>query len=172
MATTLYSSFLGAVVRLKKAAAYGQDDLFAGRGGDDEADAAGFGIEVKIGEEEWPRRQLLATEGEMLGMYVSAHPLDGTENLLAANHDTIVDLVASGRRGLGAGPRQRPGRHTSYLRPGAPDTRRVLRGAYGRGSGTARPGVSPHQRAVRQGTRAHHRRSPGRQSPKILMLEQ
>ncbi|MEK0098664.1 hypothetical protein WDA79_09150 [Streptomyces sp. A475] len=31
MATTLDSLFLGAVVPLKKAAAYGQGDLFAGR---------------------------------------------------------------------------------------------------------------------------------------------
>ncbi|GAA3379479.1 hypothetical protein GCM10020367_63180 [Streptomyces sannanensis] len=34
----------------------------------------------------------------MLGMYVSAHPLDGTDHILSANRDTtIVDLVASGR---------------------------------------------------------------------------
>ncbi|MGW6357842.1 hypothetical protein ACWFR5_22375 [Streptomyces sp. NPDC055092] len=42
MATTAHSSFLCAVVPLNKAAAYGQDDLFAGLGGDDAADAAGL----------------------------------------------------------------------------------------------------------------------------------
>ncbi|MFC7220999.1 DNA polymerase III subunit alpha [Streptomyces polyrhachis] len=92
-----HETAIDAVVPLKKAAAYGQDDLFAGLGGD-EADAGGMGLEVQIGEEEWPRKQLLATEREMLGMYVSAHPLDGTDHILAAHRDcTIVDLVSSGR---------------------------------------------------------------------------
>ncbi|MFI2761907.1 OB-fold nucleic acid binding domain-containing protein [Streptomyces echinatus] len=53
---------------------------------------------MRIGEGEWPRRQLLSTEREILGMYVSAHPLDGTETILAARRDTtIVDLLSSGR---------------------------------------------------------------------------
>jgi DNA polymerase-3 subunit alpha len=37
---------------------------------------------LKIGDEEWPRKQMLAYEREMLGLYVSAHPLDGTERIL------------------------------------------------------------------------------------------
>ncbi|MGW5129638.1 DNA polymerase III subunit alpha [Streptomyces sp. NPDC004069] len=87
-----------AVVPLKKAAAYGQDDLFAGMGGDSSDGDGNFGITVEISEDEWPRKHLLATEREMLGMYVSAHPLDGTEHILSANRDTtIVDLVSSGR---------------------------------------------------------------------------
>ncbi|MEV5880526.1 DNA polymerase III subunit alpha [Streptomyces sp. NPDC052101] len=89
---------IDAVVPLKKAAAYGQDDLFAAMGGDNNDNDGNFGITVEIGEDEWPRKHLLATEREMLGMYVSAHPLDGTEHILSANRDTtIVDLVSSGR---------------------------------------------------------------------------
>ncbi|MGW4438074.1 DNA polymerase III subunit alpha [Streptomyces sp. NPDC004596] len=89
---------IDAVVPLKKAAAYGQDDLFAGLGGDDSGAGGGVGLQVEIGEEEWPRKQLLSTEREMLGMYVSAHPLDGTDHILSTNRDTtIVDLVSSGR---------------------------------------------------------------------------
>ena len=41
---------------------------------------------------------LLAIEREMLGLYVSAHPLDGTEHILSRNRDTtIAELLASGR---------------------------------------------------------------------------
>ncbi|MET8213257.1 DNA polymerase III subunit alpha [Streptomyces sp. NPDC005373] len=88
---------IDAVVPLKKAAAYGQDDLFAGLGAEASDDSIAM-MQVEIGEEEWPRKQLLATEREMLGMYVSAHPLDGADHILSTNRDsTIVDLLASGR---------------------------------------------------------------------------
>ena len=57
-----------------------------------------FGLDVAIGEGEWPRKQLLAIEREMLGLYVSAHPLDGAEHILARNRDTsIADLLNSGQ---------------------------------------------------------------------------
>ncbi|MEV5264803.1 DNA polymerase III subunit alpha [Streptomyces werraensis] len=88
---------IDAIVPVKKAAAYGQDDLFANLGGDD-SDEPAFGMDLKIDEGEWPRKQLLSTEREMLGMYVSAHPLDGTEHILAQHRDTtIADLIGSGR---------------------------------------------------------------------------
>ncbi|MFC8093616.1 DNA polymerase III subunit alpha [Streptomyces sp. NPDC057301] len=96
--TAAHEMAIDAVVPLKKAAAYGQDDLFAGMGADSGGDEGGFGLEVPIDEGEWPRKQLLSTEREMLGMYVSAHPLDGTEHILSANRDTTIpELVASGR---------------------------------------------------------------------------
>ncbi|MFD0007162.1 DNA polymerase III subunit alpha [Streptomyces sp. NPDC127178] len=96
--TAAHETAIDAVVPLKKAAAYGQDDLFAGMGADSADNEAGFGLEVPIGDGEWPRKQLLSTEREMLGMYVSAHPLDGTEHILSAHRDTTIpELVASGR---------------------------------------------------------------------------
>ncbi|MEU9502481.1 DNA polymerase III subunit alpha [Streptomyces sp. NPDC048196] len=96
--TAIHETAIDAVVPLKKAAAYGQDDLFAGLGGKGGDDSAGFGIDLSIDDSEWPRKQLLSTEREMLGMYVSAHPLDGTEHILSANRDiTIPELLASGR---------------------------------------------------------------------------
>ncbi|MCZ9348749.1 DNA polymerase III subunit alpha [Streptomyces mutabilis] len=95
----VHETAIDAVVPLKKAAAYGQDDLFAGLGGGTDGDGeSGFGLDVRIDDGEWPRKQLLSTEREMLGMYVSAHPLDGTEHILAAHRDTTIpDLLASGR---------------------------------------------------------------------------
>ncbi|WP_410661089.1 DNA polymerase III subunit alpha [Amycolatopsis sp. lyj-112] len=73
-----------AVVPLKRQEAMGQFDLF-GFGGDDDAEDAVSSsplAHLKFGEEEYPRKQLLAYEREMLGLYVSAHPLDGAERIL------------------------------------------------------------------------------------------
>jgi DNA polymerase III subunit alpha len=72
-----------AVVPLKRQEAMGQFDLFGAA--DDTPDAAASSsplAHLKFGDEEWPRKQLLAYEREMLGLYVSAHPLDGAERIL------------------------------------------------------------------------------------------
>jgi DNA polymerase-3 subunit alpha len=71
-----------AVVPLKRQEAMGQFDLFGG-GDETEASAGSSPLaHVKFTTEEWPRKQLLAYEREMLGLYVSAHPLDGAERIL------------------------------------------------------------------------------------------
>ncbi|WP_050788576.1 DNA polymerase III subunit alpha [Amycolatopsis sp. AA4] len=74
-----------AVVPLKRQEAMGQFDLF-GTGGDEssaEVAAASSPLaHVKFGPDEYPRKQLLAYERDMLGLYVSAHPLDGAERIL------------------------------------------------------------------------------------------
>jgi DNA polymerase-3 subunit alpha len=72
-----------AVVPLKRQEAMGQFDLF-GSADDDAGPAASSSplAHLKFGEEEWPRKQLLSYEREMLGLYVSAHPLDGAERIL------------------------------------------------------------------------------------------
>ncbi|MGH3520227.1 MAG: OB-fold nucleic acid binding domain-containing protein, partial [Haloechinothrix sp.] len=73
-----------AVVPLKRQEAIGQFDLFGAGGGDDAADSAGHSplAHLKFSEEEYPRKQMLGYEREMLGLYVSAHPLDGAERIL------------------------------------------------------------------------------------------
>jgi DNA polymerase III subunit alpha len=71
-----------AVVGLKRQEAMGQFDLF---GGDDSTPASSDSsplAHLRFNAEEWPRKQLLGYEREMLGLYVSAHPLDGAERLL------------------------------------------------------------------------------------------
>ena len=78
----VHEAACGAVVTLKRQEAQGQYDLFGGH--DDappEADTSPL-AQLRIGTEEWPRKLLLAYEREMLGLYVSAHPLDGTERIL------------------------------------------------------------------------------------------
>ncbi len=45
-------------------------------------------FDVKIPDEEWDTKHRLALEREMLGLYVSGHPLNGVEHVLAAQSDT------------------------------------------------------------------------------------
>ncbi|MFJ9447431.1 DNA polymerase III subunit alpha [Kitasatospora sp. NPDC101235] len=88
---------IDAIIPVKKAAGFGQHDLFTGLTATDDTSAA-LGLDIPVDDTEWPRRQLLATEREMLGLYVSAHPLDGAEHVLAAARDcSIADLLTSAR---------------------------------------------------------------------------
>ena len=92
-----YEMAVDATVPGKKAASYGQDDLFSGLTANAE-EGVSFGLPVEISSDEWPRKILLSLEREMLGLYVSAHPLDGTEHILSKHRDiTVIDLVTSDR---------------------------------------------------------------------------
>ena len=75
-------------VDIKKNEAIGQDSLF---GGLDDEDAVGFGISVPVPDiEDWDKMTLLGHEREMLGLYVSDHPLFGLEHVLAAASDCSI----------------------------------------------------------------------------------
>ncbi len=67
----IHEQAIDAVIDVKRNEAMGQDSLF----GDDEDNAATFDIPVPDGE--WDKSTLLAFEREMLGLYVSDHPLLG-----------------------------------------------------------------------------------------------
>jgi DNA polymerase-3 subunit alpha len=84
---------------LKKNEAMGQDSLFAGLDGLDGPDQ-GFGVSVSVPDiEEWDKRVLLGHEREMLGLYVSDHPLHGVEHVLASSSDcTIGQLLLDEER--------------------------------------------------------------------------
>ncbi len=79
-------------IDLKRNAAIGQDSLF-GAFGDDVSD----GLTVTVPDiSDWDRTQKLALERDMLGLYVSDHPLAGLEHVLAANSTaTIGQLLES-----------------------------------------------------------------------------
>jgi len=95
--TAIHEEAIDAVIPVKKAASFGQDDLFADPGGARGHEPA-FGLDFPVDDAEWPRAQLLAAEREMLGLYVSAHPLDGAERILSGARDcSIAELLASGR---------------------------------------------------------------------------
>jgi DNA polymerase-3 subunit alpha len=91
----VYEPAVDAVLDTKRAEAVGQFDLFGfgtddpATGGDDDV----FAIRVPIGE--WDKSVLLAFEREMLGLYVSDHPLFGVEHLLAAAADVSIATLQS-----------------------------------------------------------------------------
>ncbi len=78
-----------AVVDVKRNEAVGQFDLFAALGGDDGAPGAGFSVEIPD-LPEWDKKQKLTFERQMLGLYVSDHPLAGLEHVLQRAADTQV----------------------------------------------------------------------------------
>ncbi|HEV3174155.1 MAG TPA: DNA polymerase III subunit alpha [Actinocrinis sp.] len=77
------------VVEVKKQEAIGQDSLFGALLGEDEAPAVP-GLELEFSATEWDKSILLGYEREMLGLYVSDHPLSGLEHVLSAKADTTV----------------------------------------------------------------------------------
>ncbi len=85
----------------KRAEAVGQFDLFSDFAGSTGADPDSVGSaapELRIPSVEWPKAVLLAFEREMLGLYVSDHPLYGIEHVLAAATDcTIAGLADESR---------------------------------------------------------------------------
>jgi DNA polymerase III subunit alpha len=86
----IHEQAIDTVIDVKRNEAIGQDSLF----GDDTESAATFDVPVPPGE--WEKATLLAFEREMLGLYVSDHPLLGLEHILAAATDcSVAQLVGS-----------------------------------------------------------------------------
>jgi DNA polymerase-3 subunit alpha len=86
-------------VEVKRNEAIGQDSLFGA------ADDAGLGVaSVSVPDlPEWDKQTLLAHEREMLGLYVSDHPLRGLERTLAAVADcTLGRLLTEEERADGS----------------------------------------------------------------------
>jgi len=85
-------------IDLKRNAAIGQDSLFGG------IDDGFTGVTIDIPDvPEWDKTQLLSLERDMLGLYVSDHPLLGLEHVLRASSDTTIgDLVAGDSRDDGS----------------------------------------------------------------------
>ncbi|PRW62279.1 DNA polymerase III subunit alpha [Actinopolyspora mortivallis] len=77
----VHEEAVDAVSGIKKHEAMGQFDLFGGGSSDDSAETSPL-AHLTFDTQEWPRKQLLAFEREMLGLYVSAHPLDGAQGIL------------------------------------------------------------------------------------------
>src|SRR5690625_3859610 len=87
-----------AVVDIKRNEAIGQFDLFGGPG------AGGNEFSVEIPDlPEFEKKEKLAFEREMLGLYVSDHPLGGLEHVLQASADSsIAQLIADEARPEGS----------------------------------------------------------------------
>jgi DNA polymerase-3 subunit alpha len=95
---SVYENAVDGVLDLKRNEAHGQDDLFGSwsdgeDGGDGETDPVLTGTVPDLPD--WDKRTKLAFERDMLGLYVSDHPLQGLEHILTAERDVaIADLLA------------------------------------------------------------------------------
>ena len=89
----VHTDAVDSVLGTKKAEAMGQFDLF---GGGDGADAGESVFTIKVPDDEWEDKHKLALEREMLGLYVSGHPLNGIAHLLAAQVDTQIPAILDG----------------------------------------------------------------------------
>ncbi|WP_202804977.1 DNA polymerase III subunit alpha [Nocardia brasiliensis] len=76
----IHEDAVDAVTGLKRQQAMGQFDLFGD--GDAAAESSSPLAHLSFDAPEWPRDELLGLEREMLGLYVSGHPLDGADHLL------------------------------------------------------------------------------------------
>ncbi|KAB2345516.1 DNA polymerase III subunit alpha [Actinomadura rudentiformis] len=86
-----------AVIGVKRSQAYGQDDLFGLGAADAEGDPA-FKLGLEFSAEEWDKPYRLAQERDMLGLYVSDHPLLGLEGFLRSRTDHPVATLTGDDR--------------------------------------------------------------------------
>ena len=96
---TIHETAVDQYVDIKKNEAIGQDSLFGGIDDD-----SGFGVDVAVPDiDEWDKMTLLGHEREMLGLYVSDHPLLGLEHVLSQGTDcTIGQLMLDEERAHGS----------------------------------------------------------------------
>jgi DNA polymerase-3 subunit alpha len=81
---------IDSVIETKRAEAIGQFDLFGS-----ESMTQVSGLEIEIPNFEWDKSTLLSFEREMLGLYVSDHPLLGVEQILRSNTDMSISALQS-----------------------------------------------------------------------------
>jgi DNA polymerase III subunit alpha len=96
---SVYENAVDGVLDLKRNEAHGQDDLFGAWFDGEEGGDGGETDPVLTGTvpdlPDWDKRTKLAFERDMLGLYVSDHPLQGLEHILVAERDVaIADLLA------------------------------------------------------------------------------
>jgi DNA polymerase-3 subunit alpha len=90
----VYEPAVDAVLDTKRNEANGQFDLFGDMGAAASAPEDDV-FAVRVPDDEWDKKVLLQFEREMLGLYVSDHPLFGLEHILGAHADaSIAGLLA------------------------------------------------------------------------------
>jgi DNA polymerase-3 subunit alpha len=90
---SVYESAIDGVLDLKRNEAHGQDDLFGDLGLGGEMDPVLVGSVPDLPD--WDKRTKLAFERDMLGLYVSDHPLQGLEHILLAERDLSIGELLS-----------------------------------------------------------------------------
>ena len=89
--TLIYLEAIDSVMEAKRAESIGQFDLF-GSGMSPQSSTI-TNVEIEIPNQEWEKALLLSYEREMLGLYVSDHPLLGVEHLLRSSTDMPISQV-------------------------------------------------------------------------------
>jgi DNA polymerase-3 subunit alpha len=88
----VYLEAIDSVIETKRAEAIGQFDLF---GQESATSVSNVALDIPTGE--WEKAMLLSYEREMLGLYVSDHPLLGVEHVLRSGTDlSISELLDDG----------------------------------------------------------------------------
>ena len=87
-----HDQFVDALADVKRQADFGQDSLFDAlmSGASDLDEGAAFDGLPELPTHEWDKQTLLTFEREMLGLYVSDHPLFGIEHVLTQHADTSI----------------------------------------------------------------------------------
>ncbi|MGH8963318.1 MAG: DNA polymerase III subunit alpha [Jatrophihabitantaceae bacterium] len=88
----VFEPAVDAVLDTKRAEANGQFDLF-GSMGEQATSPVDDVFAVRVPDGEWDKKVLLQFEREMLGLYVSDHPLFGLEHILGAAADMTIATV-------------------------------------------------------------------------------
>ncbi len=89
----VHEARIDSIADIKRNEAIGQDSLFGGFGDDDSAGSTALFAPPPIPTGEWDKATLLGYEREMLGLYVSDHPLNGVEHVLSAASDAPVSAL-------------------------------------------------------------------------------
>jgi DNA polymerase-3 subunit alpha len=87
----IYLEAIDSVMETKRAESIGQFDLFGGNGINVNSEITGIALEIDAGE--WEKPLLLSYEREMLGLYVSDHPLLGVEHVLRGATDISISQI-------------------------------------------------------------------------------
>ena len=90
----VHADAIDSFLDVKRNEAIGQFDLFADMFADAAGDGGGLAVTPQIPTDEWAKSDLLTFEREMLGLYVSDHPLFGVEHVLAAAADVSLATLS------------------------------------------------------------------------------
>ncbi|MGY5882157.1 DNA polymerase III subunit alpha [Modestobacter lacusdianchii] len=96
----IHAQAVDSAMSLKRKEAEGQFDLFGSfgeDGGGELGDPLSAALDIPIPTADWSKAERLVFERDMLGLYVSDHPLHGVEHVLTSHADTaLAEIIAGG----------------------------------------------------------------------------
>jgi DNA polymerase III subunit alpha len=96
----IHAQAVDSAMSLKRKEAEGQFDLFGSFGDDGDSglgDPLSAALDIPIPTADWSKSERLVFERDMLGLYVSDHPLHGVEHVLTSHADTaLAEIIAGG----------------------------------------------------------------------------